>query len=166
MAQPATSLGLTTTRSSGRFSFWRKEEKEEGGELVRMSAGNKPYCELGKLLDVLARSRNVRGSYNIAEYLNDRTNYEVSGQSVSKYLFGINQPKRAFIVAFADAFELTEQERAELAWTYAYGSQPYSLGGFNSAPAYLGRQKPPRRRKEDFEDAYGGRNAGSLRATH
>ena len=82
----------------------------------------RPYSELGKLLDALARSRDVRGSYNIAEYLNDLTNYEVSGQSVSKYLFGINQPKRAFIVAFADAFELTEQERTELAWVYAYGS--------------------------------------------
>ncbi len=131
-----------------------------------MSAGNKPYSELGKLLDVMARSRNVRGSYNIAEYLTDLTNYEVSGQSVSKYLYGINQPKRAFIVAFADAFELTEQERAELAWTYAYGSQPYSQGGFDSAAALLGRQKPPRRRKEDFEDGNGGRNASSLRATH
>ncbi len=95
-----------------------------------MSAGNKPYCELGKLLDVLARSRDVRGSYNIAKHLTDLTNYEVSGQSVSKYLFGNNQPKQAFIVAFfADAFELTAQERAELAWTYAYGSQPYSQGG-------------------------------------
>ena len=80
MAQPATSRGLTTTRSSGRFSFWRKGLKEEGGELVRVSARNKPYCELGKLLDVLARSRNVSGSYNIAEYLNERTNYEVSVQ--------------------------------------------------------------------------------------
>ena len=86
----------------------------------------KPYCELGKLLDALARSRDVRGSYNISEYLNDLTNYEVSGQSVSKYLFGINQPKRAFIVAFDDAFELTEQERTELAWAYAYGFPTFS----------------------------------------
>ncbi len=130
-----------------------------------MSARNKPYCELGKLLDTLARSRDVRGSYNIAKYLNDLTNYEVSGQSVSKYLFGNNQPKRAFIVAFADAFELTEQERAELAWTYAYGSQPYSED-FDSAAAFLGRQKPPRRGPEDFEYGNRGRNAGSLRATH
>jgi hypothetical protein len=61
----ATSLGLTTTRSSGRFSVWRKGEMEGGGELVRVSARNKPYCELGKLLDALARSRDVRGSYNI-----------------------------------------------------------------------------------------------------
>jgi len=81
----------------------------------------KPYGELGKLLDTLARSRDVRGPYNIAVYLSDATNHEVSGQSVSKYLFGTNEPKQAFIVAFADAFELTEQERLELAWTYAFG---------------------------------------------
>ncbi len=81
----------------------------------------KPYCELGKLLDTLARSRDIRGPYNIAAYLSEVTEHEVSGQSVSKYLFGINEPKQAFIVAFADAFELTEQERLELAWAYAFG---------------------------------------------
>ena len=86
------------------------------------SKKTKPYCELGKLLDTLARSRDVRGPYNIAAYLSDVTDHEVSGQSVSKYLFGTNEPKQAFIVAFADAFELTEQERAALAWVYAYGS--------------------------------------------
>ncbi len=90
------------------------------------SKKTKPYSELGKLLDVLARSRNVRGPYNMAQYLNDVTSYRVSGQSVSKYLFGTNEPKRAFLVAFADAFELTEQERAELAWVHAYGSLPTS----------------------------------------
>lgn len=30
---------------------------------------NKPYCQLGKELDALARSRDVRGPYNIAHYL-------------------------------------------------------------------------------------------------
>jgi hypothetical protein len=99
---------------------WRGKRRRSAQLLS--SKKTKSYCELGKLLDALARSRDVRGSYNIAEHLNDLTNYEVSGQSVSKYLFGNNQPKRAFIVAFADAFELTEQERAALAWVYAYGS--------------------------------------------
>jgi hypothetical protein len=86
------------------------------------SKKTKPYCELGKLLDALARSRDVRGPYNIAAYLSEVTEHEVSGQSVSKYLFGTNEPKQAFIVAFADAFKLTEQEKAALAWVYAYGS--------------------------------------------
>ncbi len=91
-----------------------------------LSSKKKPYSELGKLLDTLARSRDVRGPYNMAEYLNDVTNHEVSGQSISKYLFGTNEPKQTFIRAFADAFELTEQERAELAWVHAYGSLPPS----------------------------------------
>jgi hypothetical protein len=29
-----------------------------------------------------------------------------------------------FIEAFCDAFELTQQERSELAWTYTYGDLP------------------------------------------
>ena len=83
---------------------------------------NKPYSELGKLLDALARSKDVRGPYNIAYYLEDVTGYEVSGQAISKYLYGEYLPKQAFVEAFADAFELTPKERRELAWVYVYGS--------------------------------------------
>ncbi len=83
---------------------------------------SEPYSELGKLLDALTRSRDVRGPYNIAYYLKDVAGYEVSGQAVSKYLYGEYLPKQAFIEAFADTFELTPQERRELAWVYAYGS--------------------------------------------
>jgi hypothetical protein len=77
---------------------------------------------LGKLLDGLARDREVRGPYNIALNIKSTTGYEVSGQAVSKYLYGQYLPKRMFIRAFADAFELSPQERVELAWVYAYGS--------------------------------------------
>ena len=87
-----------------------------------MAGKSKPYCELGNLLDNLARYRAVRGPYNIASYLKDAAGYEVSGQMVSKYLYGHSQPKQEFVGAFADAFKLTPQERAELAWIYAYGS--------------------------------------------
>ncbi len=87
-----------------------------------MKGRNKPYSELGKLLDALARSRDVRGPYQIAQHLEHVNGYEVSGQAVSKYLYGNMGPKRAFVEAFADAFGLTEQERAELAWAYAYDS--------------------------------------------
>src|SRR5829696_5979182 len=41
----------------------------------------------------------------------------------SKYLYGEYSPKREFIKAFTDAFELTSYERAELAWLYTYGSR-------------------------------------------
>jgi hypothetical protein len=83
---------------------------------------SKLYSELGKLLDNLAHARAVRGPYNIAAYLKDAAGYEVSGQAISKYLYGHNKPKQEFVGAFADAFRLTPQERAELAWCYAYGS--------------------------------------------
>ncbi len=83
---------------------------------------SKPYCELGKLLDNLARDRAVRGPFSIAAYLKDAGDYEVSGQTISKYLYGHSQPKQEFVGVFADAFRLTPQERAKLAWSYAYGS--------------------------------------------
>jgi len=89
-----------------------------------MSTKDKPYCELGKMLDDLARDRDVRGPYNIAYQVQDVTGYEVSGQMVSQYMYGRSFPKREFIEAFAEAFELTPQERGELAWIYAYDSRP------------------------------------------
>jgi hypothetical protein len=39
-------------------------------------------------------------------------------------LYGRSIPKREFIEAFAEAFELTLQERGELAWVYTYGFRP------------------------------------------
>ncbi len=87
-----------------------------------MSRKSRAYSELGKLLDALARNRDVRGPYNIAYYLEDVAGYEVSGQAVSKYLYGEFLPKHAFIRAFADAFKLIPEERRELAWLYTYGS--------------------------------------------
>ena len=42
---------------------------------------------------------------------------------MSKYMYGETLPKPKFIEAFAEAFELTGQERVELAWAYAYGSR-------------------------------------------
>ncbi len=84
----------------------------------------RPYSELGRLLDGFARNRDVRGPYNIAYYIKSVTDYKVSGQAVSKYLYGKYVPKQAFIKAFAEAFELTLQERSELAWVYTYGFRP------------------------------------------
>lgn len=92
--------------------------------LMESSGKNRPYSELGKMLDALARNRDVRGPYNIAYHVREATSYEVTGQSVSKYLYGESVPKREFIKAFTDAFELTSYERAELAWLYTYGSRP------------------------------------------
>ena len=87
------------------------------------SGKNKSYSELGKLLDAMARERDVRGPYNIAHHLDEVVDYQVSGQGMSKYMYGETLPKPRFIEAYAEAFERTAQERVELAWAYAYGSR-------------------------------------------
>jgi hypothetical protein len=89
-----------------------------------MISKDKPYSELGKMLDELARERDVRGPYNIADHIQKVTGYEVSGQVLSKYLYGENVPKPEFVRTFAEAFELTPQERGKLAWVYTYDSRP------------------------------------------
>jgi hypothetical protein len=89
---------------------------------IGTSGKNRPYSDLGKVLDALARSRDVRGPYNIASYLRDVAGFEVSGQAVSKYLYGESWPKHAFIGAFTEALNLTSEERGKLAWLYTYGS--------------------------------------------
>ena len=91
---------------------------------IGTSGKRRPYCELGKVLDALARSRDVRGPYNIASYLRDVAGFEVSGQAVSKYLYGESWPKHAFIGAFTEALNLTSEERSKLAWVYTYGLFP------------------------------------------
>ena len=93
-----------------------------------MSGKDKSYSELGRILDDLSRDRNVRGPYNIAHQVQSLTGYEASGQVVSQYLYGRSSPKRVFIAAFAEAFELTPQERGKLAWVYAYDSRPEHEG--------------------------------------
>ena len=85
---------------------------------------HKPYGELGKTLDDLARERDVRGPYNIAYRIENVTGYKVSGQVLSKYMYGRSFPKPEFVRAFTEAFELTPQERGKLAWIYAYDSRP------------------------------------------
>jgi hypothetical protein len=60
---------------------------------------------------------------NIAHQVPNATGFEVSGQVVSKYLYGEYSPKRNAIKAFTDALKLTSYGRAELAWLYTYGSR-------------------------------------------
>ncbi len=122
-----------------------------------MNGKNKPYSELGKLLDALARSRDVRGPYNIALHLNSVTGQNVSGQAVSKYLYGKYVPKQAFIRAFADAFELTPQERSELAWVYVYG--------FLRLPAREEKLDAPPSRAPYSLTSYGDKSLNHLSAT-
>jgi hypothetical protein len=85
---------------------------------------DKPYGALGKLMDSMARSRDVRGPYNIAHLVTAVTGYQVTGQAVSRYFYGDSWPRPGFVSAFAQALELTKHERDALAWLYTYGPEP------------------------------------------
>ena len=79
------------------------------------------YSELGEMLDAIARQRNVRGPYSVARWITDTTGYRVSGQAVSGHFYGVRYPRPSFITAFAEAFDLSLEERDKLAWLYTYG---------------------------------------------
>ena len=85
---------------------------------------DKPYGELGKLMDSMARTHDVRGPYNIARRVTAATGYKVTGQAVSRYFYGDSWPRPAFVSAFAEAIGLTREERDALAWLYTYGPNP------------------------------------------
>jgi hypothetical protein len=118
-----------------------------------LNVKDKPYSELGKVLDGLARSRDVRGPYNIAQHLKGATGYDVRGQAVSEYLHGEYLPKHAFVRAFADAFELTQEERGKLARAYAYGCRSPAWPGARAygsrTPLLSVREELPRASRED-----------------
>lgn len=82
---------------------------------------DRPYSELGKLLDRIARDHDVRGPYNIAQRVTAATEHRISGQAVSHYFYGESRPRPSFIKAFAEALDLTHEERDELAWFFTYG---------------------------------------------
>jgi hypothetical protein len=85
---------------------------------------DKPYSELGKLLDSIARKRDIRGPYNVAKWISGTTDYQISGQGVSRIFYGLTWPKPSFIAAFAQAFNLSFEERDSLAWFYTYRQFP------------------------------------------
>jgi hypothetical protein len=88
----------------------------------RMSdSTDRNYSELGELLDTIACKRNVRGPYLVAKHLTDATGCQMSGQEVSRLLYGESYPRPSFIAAFAQAFGLSIEERDRLAFLYTYG---------------------------------------------
>ena len=87
------------------------------------NSSGETYSELGKMLDSMARKRNVRGPYVVAKHVTDATGYRVSGQGVSRLFYGENYPRPSFIAAFAEAFKLSIEERDRLAWLYTYGEE-------------------------------------------
>jgi hypothetical protein len=102
-------------------------EGEREGAAVNTRT-DKPYGELGKLMDSMARAHDVRGPYNIAQRVTAATGYKVTGQAVSRYFYGDSWPRPGFVSAFADAIGLTRDERDTLAWLYTYGPNPNNGG--------------------------------------
>ena len=106
------------------------EEKEGGKVGRRRGASNGDERQEQTILRVGedaghsgARAKRS-GAVQHRHQVQSLTGYEASGQVVSQYLYGRFSPKREFIAAFAKAFELTPQERGNLAWVYAYDSRP------------------------------------------
>ena len=80
------------------------------------------YTPLGRFMfDLALEKADAEGPYNIANYMTTALGRKVAGPSVSEYFRGTYGPPSHFMSDFAEAFELTEEERGRLAWAYAYG---------------------------------------------
>lgn len=79
------------------------------------------YSRLGNVLDELARKRNVRGPGKIARYVRERTGEGPNGSAWHQILTGqTKQPAAKNIELFAQACELTYEERVHLALVYSF----------------------------------------------
>lgn len=80
-------------------------------------------------MDELSRKRNVRGPYNVAKYIRAALggDYDgvVTGSHWSQIFYGENVPSREVLVAFTEAFELSEEERGLLSWRNLYDDDPF-----------------------------------------
>jgi hypothetical protein len=84
----------------------------------------KKYTGFGKALQRLMVDRDIRSWTHLEAVLEEKTGRSYSHQSMTKYAFGDNVTPPEFVMAFADALELTREERRDLAEQYAYHSRP------------------------------------------
>jgi hypothetical protein len=85
-------------------------------------ASNAKYTELGECLNRLAERRNIRGPYNVAKFVRERTGEGPIGSSWSQIFRGETaRPQPATLHLFVEAFELTEEEKRKLADVYLFG---------------------------------------------
>jgi hypothetical protein len=75
-------------------------------------------------MDELARQRNVRGPHRIANYAKKHIPEFPSGTSVAKWMYGDAVPNVENLRRFAEAFELSEEEKMRLALAHTYGEAP------------------------------------------
>ena len=80
----------------------------------------RPYAVLGKKIDAIARSRDVRGAKAISEHIRKNTG-EGSGRSAwSQILLGDIRPTAKNMALFRAAFRLTDEEEVSLAMEYTF----------------------------------------------
>ncbi len=101
--------------------------------------GGGPYTEFGDYMFWTAyRNKGVRGPYRVAKYMEREAklrDYDLGidltsgkpiklpkGGAVSKYFLGRSTPEPWWVNAFADSFDLDEDQRDGLADHYAYKS--------------------------------------------
>ena len=81
-----------------------------------------PYSELGKLLDQLARSRDVPGPKAITEHVREKTGEGPGRSGWHGIRYGDIRPSPDTVRIFAQTFELDEEEATRLAVTYVFGA--------------------------------------------
>ena len=84
----------------------------------------RPYTALGEVINVVAQKRNVRGPFRIHNYMKARLGENVpGGVAISKWMYGDSDPEKENLQKFAEAFELSKDERIRLAWAAIYGEE-------------------------------------------
>lgn len=86
------------------------------------------YVSRGIVIDRLAREKkNVRGAKAISKYMRHRArelgydpDIAKSRSTVGNYLYGDTTPEDDWLTLFAVAFELTEEEMGELAFSHSF----------------------------------------------
>ena len=86
-----------------------------------VGVNGRPYSAFGEVLDELARKRHVRGPYGIASHMKVRFPEAPSGVAVGKWMYGDASPTPENVRRFADAFELSKEERITLTFAFTYG---------------------------------------------
>ena len=81
---------------------------------------DKPYGQLGAVLDEIARRRNVRGPYRLGRYIVEQTGEGPGGSHWSQIYYGQKDPSPKAMKRFALAMDLTKGEEEKLATAYLF----------------------------------------------
>ncbi len=82
------------------------------------------YGIFGETMKRIASKRGIRGPYKVSAYIRAKTGGGPKGPSWSDYYYGKSDPTAETMERIAKAFELTVEEKKELAYVHAY-REPY-----------------------------------------